>query len=247
MLQGVLSGGVVMIDGVASEEDEDEVLTQLMASQTQKLDVDKVVYVLEDIEAIADVLSFQLPLQHQHMLRDPEDTTEEDKEKEEDATTGDSGNRRESDSGATDSDSQEKSTDYRFTMNALKKYRKLLAADFLSPEGVLTALDTALAPPGRVIVFTTNYPEMLPDLFWKPGVLTLTIHLGPLDASSAMELVDHYCSASLTPSLRARFAALFAECEAKAVTEVMNPASLLHVLTVCDEAAEVLEELKRCC
>ncbi|ESL09932.1 hypothetical protein TRSC58_02341 [Trypanosoma rangeli SC58] len=42
MLQGVLSGGVVMIDGVASEEDEDEVLTQLMASQTQKLDVDKV-------------------------------------------------------------------------------------------------------------------------------------------------------------------------------------------------------------
>ncbi|RNF04217.1 putative bcs1 aaa-type ATPase [Trypanosoma rangeli] len=147
-LRGILSGGVMMIDGVASEEDEDEVLTQFMASQTQKLDVDKVVYVFEDIEAISDVLSFQLPLQHQHMLRDLEDTTEEDKEKEEEPTTGDSGDRRDSGSVTTDSDSQGKSTDYRFAMNALKKYRELLVADFLSPEGVLTALDTAFAPPG---------------------------------------------------------------------------------------------------
>ncbi|RNF24638.1 putative bcs1 aaa-type ATPase, partial [Trypanosoma conorhini] len=246
-LRGILSGGVVMIDGATSEEGEDGDMAQTMPSQPQKLDVDRVVYVFEDVEAMAGVLSFPLPVPHQHLPRGSEDTAAEEEEEEEEATAGDSGSKTGSDLGRADSESQAESTDCRFSVGALKKYRRLLASDFLSPEGVLTALDATLAPSGRVIVFTTNYPEKLPELFWKPGVVTLAIHLGALAAASAMELVEHYCSAPLTPSLRARFAALFSACEAKAATEAMNPAALLHLLTVCDRAEEVLAELQRFC
>ncbi|EKF32793.1 hypothetical protein MOQ_003351 [Trypanosoma cruzi marinkellei] len=262
-LRGVLSGAVVITEeAVWKKETRGGAMryegSAYLLSQSQKLDVNKVVYLFEDVDTISDLLSFQLPLKHQQLFSDPNDVGEgkdgeEEMEmkvraKKEEATTANvSENKAGNSSSKNYSKLRKKIPNLGFGAGPVEKFGKLLVADFLSPEGVLTALNATLAPPGRVIVFTTSHPEKLPALFWKPGVVTLTIRLGILNASSAMEIVNRYCSASLTPSLRTRLEVLFAQCEANAVTEVMNPASLLHLMTICDDAEEVVRELERLC
>ncbi|RNF18483.1 putative bcs1 aaa-type ATPase [Trypanosoma cruzi] len=262
-LRGVLSGAVVITEeAVWKKETRGGSMryegSAYLLSQSQRLDVSKVVYLFEDIEAISDLLSFQLPVKHQQLLSDPKDVDEgkegvEEMEmkmrtkREETTTANVSHNKAGNGSSKKQNKLRKKAPDLGVAADSTEKCGQLLVADFLSPEGVLTALNATLAPPGRVIVFTTSHPEKLPALFWKPGVVTLTVRLGILNASSAMDLVNRYCGASFTPSLRKRLEVLFAQCEANAVAEVMNPASLLHVLTICDDAEEVLRELERFC
>nr|CCC51225.1 conserved hypothetical protein [Trypanosoma vivax Y486] len=145
----------------------------------------------------------------------------------------------------TDSDDSD-SSDFGVNIRPeeVRHIQRQLARDFLTPEGLLRALNPNFAPPGRVILFTTNHPENLPSVLLQSGIVTLTIQLSNLDVASALQLVQHHLGDSLTVELLERFKALLSRCEVEGYLDVLNPAALEQLLLTCENAHDLLEQLE---
>ncbi|CBH15259.1 hypothetical protein, conserved [Trypanosoma brucei gambiense DAL972] len=131
------------------------------------------------------------------------------------------------------------------SVSEMRRFQRRLARDFLSPEGLLRTLNPCFAQPGRVIVFTTNHVELLPAELFRPGVLTMDIHMSNWEAKTAFEFIAHHFRNSLTTELQQRFETFFLRCEKEGRQVFMNPSSLEHLLLTCDSAEDLLLELER--
>ncbi|KEG15664.1 putative bcs1 aaa-type ATPase [Trypanosoma grayi] len=267
-LQEVLSGGTALLHGGAQFEGcDDDCLDEPWGSCEMPLScdlpVDQVVYALEDFDLLADMLSLQLPSE-QHRGTSPRVPLMESHEGKDVAVSlattaaasagvhvgGDYNACNEEQEQRQQGEGEEgegkvvaETCSADGDLSVVRSYQKRVESDSLSAEGVLRALEADYAPPGRVVVLTTNHPQRLPAALWQPGVLTFVVHMSNMDAATAMEFVAHYCHDSLTPELRARFEALFARGETEA--GVISPASLEHMLQACGDAEALLEELEK--
>ena len=64
--------------------------------------------------------------------------------------------------------------------------------DELDLSGILNALDGIVESPGRMIVMTTNHPEMLDPALLRPGRKDHSLLLGHMEAEDMIDMFSHY-------------------------------------------------------
>ncbi|KAL3941708.1 MAG: hypothetical protein SGBAC_003988 [Bacillariaceae sp.] len=72
--------------------------------------------------------------------------------------------------------------------------------DALSLSGLLNVLDGVVDTPGRIVIMTTNHPEVLDPALIRPGRVDKRLLLGHMGAHDTIAMLEHYFSSSLTKS-----------------------------------------------
>lgn len=93
--------------------------------------------------------------------------------------------------------------------------------DELNLAGLLNVLDGVVDTPGRLVVMTSNHPELLDPALIRPGRVDRIIYLGYLQPQAAEELIAHYFKAPLSPGQRATLDTLLANTEKAQLTPAM--------------------------
>ena len=79
----------------------------------------------------------------------------------------------------------------------------------LSLAGLLNALDGIVDTPGRIIVLTTNHPEMLDPALVRPGRIDKNIELTEMELEDVAAMTAHYFKRSLTTEQMATLTEIF--------------------------------------
>jgi len=69
--------------------------------------------------------------------------------------------------------------------------------DHLNLTGILNVLDGVVDTPGRMLIITTNHPEMLDPALIRPGRIDKTLMLGYMAYEDVVSMVEHYFQTSL--------------------------------------------------
>jgi SpoVK/Ycf46/Vps4 family AAA+-type ATPase len=72
--------------------------------------------------------------------------------------------------------------------------------DQLSLSGLLNVLDGVVDSPGRILIMTTNHPEMLDPALIRPGRIDKKLMLGYMAAADIVGMLEHYFQTTLTSS-----------------------------------------------
>ena len=75
--------------------------------------------------------------------------------------------------------------------------------DELNLSGLLNVLDGVVDTPGRILVMTTNHPEMLDPAIIRPGRIDKRIMLGYMQGNDVVSILEHYFQCTLTDDQRA--------------------------------------------
>lgn len=78
--------------------------------------------------------------------------------------------------------------------------------DELNLTGLLNVLDGVVDTPGRMLVMTTNHPEMLDPALIRPGRIDKKMHLGYLRVNDMAQMIKHYFQEELKSEHRIRLA-----------------------------------------
>ena len=70
--------------------------------------------------------------------------------------------------------------------------------DQLNLSGLLNVLDGVVDTPGRIVIMTTNHPEMLDPALIRPGRIDKKILLGHMASEDVIKMLEHYFQISLT-------------------------------------------------
>eukprot|EP00544_Gedaniella_sp_CCMP2646_P008106 CAMPEP_0202490972 /NCGR_PEP_ID=MMETSP1361-20130828/8196_1 /ASSEMBLY_ACC=CAM_ASM_000849 /TAXON_ID=210615 /ORGANISM="Staurosira complex sp., Strain CCMP2646" /LENGTH=736 /DNA_ID=CAMNT_0049120959 /DNA_START=316 /DNA_END=2526 /DNA_ORIENTATION=- len=71
-------------------------------------------------------------------------------------------------------------------------WSKMLEKDQLNLAGLLNVMDGVVDTPGRILIMTTNHPEMLDPALIRPGRIDKKIMLGFMQAPDVIEMLAHY-------------------------------------------------------
>ncbi|KAL3657808.1 hypothetical protein V7S43_017189 [Phytophthora oleae] len=82
------------------------------------------------------------------------------------------------------------------------------STDKLNLAGILNVLDGVIDCPGRIVIMTTNHPEMLDHALVRPGRISKKLHLGYMSAVEMEKMFSYYFSTSLNPDQRRRLQTL---------------------------------------
>ncbi|CCW63120.1 unnamed protein product, partial [Phytomonas sp. EM1] len=83
---------------------------------------------------------------------------------------------------------------------AKSKYQRLLEGvveDPLSLKGLFEAFGGILDAPGRIVVLTTNHVDYLAPALLKPGIITMKLYMGNFSAECGIQMVKHYFRSDL--------------------------------------------------
>eukprot|EP00173_Palmaria_palmata_P005495 Plantae.Rhodophyta-Palmaria_palmata.ctg9894.p1 GENE.Plantae.Rhodophyta-Palmaria_palmata.ctg9894~~Plantae.Rhodophyta-Palmaria_palmata.ctg9894.p1 ORF type:complete len:184 (+),score=42.06 Plantae.Rhodophyta-Palmaria_palmata.ctg9894:48-554(+) len=69
--------------------------------------------------------------------------------------------------------------------------------DQLNLTGLLNVLDGVVDTPGRILIMTTNHPEMLDPALVRPGRIDKKIMLGYMRAVDVIHMIEHYFQQTL--------------------------------------------------
>ncbi|OQR89435.1 ubiquinol:cytochrome c oxidoreductase biogenesis factor, partial [Achlya hypogyna] len=150
-----------------------------------KLNYDKVVFVMEDIDCASDVV---------HARKSPAEAAKEVAETEAllDALL-----------------SQDVPVKSDVKLPSMPK-TKYTPHDKLNLSGLLNVLDGVVDTPGRILIMTSNHPEKLDPALVRPGRIDEKLLLGGMDADQTKLMVQHYFSCVLSAAEAARIDAVFA-------------------------------------
>ena len=112
--------------------------------------------------------------------------------------------------------------------------------DKLDLSGVLNVLDGVVDTPDRILIMTTNHPELLDPALVRPGRVDLHLHLGYVEFQAAKDMVEHYVL--MAPMRDADVGAFRAAWDARAVTD-LTPAALEQICAACDTLDDVIAAL----
>lgn len=73
--------------------------------------------------------------------------------------------------------------------------------DELNLSGLLNVLDGVVDTPGRIVVMTTNHPEILDPALIRPGRIDKILLLGYLECDDLVKMVEHYFQVQLSDSM----------------------------------------------
>lgn len=79
-----------------------------------------------------------------------------------------------------------------------RKKKEVAVFDALNLTGLLNVLDGIVDTPGRMIVITTNHPEMLDPALIRPGRIDKILELGYMSAEDIILMIQHYFEAKLS-------------------------------------------------
>jgi len=71
--------------------------------------------------------------------------------------------------------------------------------DKLDLSGVLNVIDGIVDTDGRILILTTNHPELLDPALIRPGRVDKKLYLGYMSCENAQKLIAHYFQRELTP------------------------------------------------
>ena len=104
--------------------------------------------------------------------------------------------------------------------------------DRLNLSGLLNVLDGVVDTPDRILIMTTNHPEMLDPALIRPGRVDIQLRLGYVELPEARQMVEHYVLRREMDE--AEFAVFANAWEARPKKDV-TPADLEQVCAGCDE------------
>lgn len=155
---------------------------QQPVQQTLKLGFDQVIFVLEDVDASSEVVMDRKLLQAKKKKK-----AQEQKAAAASMATADT-NVPTNTNGPT------------IPASSLSMFRRppyspappLLATDNLNLSGLLNVLDGVVETPGRIVIMTTNHPEMLDPALVRPGRIDKQLKLSYMRADDVIAMVKHY-------------------------------------------------------
>lgn len=109
--------------------------------------------------------------------------------------------------------------------------------DELNLMGLLNALDGVIDSPGRILVMTTNHPEMLDPALIRPGRIDKKIMLGFMRYSDVVSMLEHYFQHPLNENQLERV---------QSIVEVLQltPAQIEQMTAENDELDDMLDVLE---
>jgi len=109
--------------------------------------------------------------------------------------------------------------------------------DALNLAGLLNVLDGVVDTPGRILIMTTNHPEVLDPALIRPGRINMKIHMQYMVCEDAISMIEHYIG-KMTTEERARFIAAYPK-NAK-----VSPATIEALCLGVDTVAESIDKMK---
>ena len=109
--------------------------------------------------------------------------------------------------------------------------------DSLNLAGLLNVLDGVVDTPGRILIMTTNHPEVLDPALIRPGRINMKIHMQYMVCEDAISMIEHYIG-KMTTEERTRFVAGYPK-NAK-----VSPATIEALCLGVDTVAEAIDKMK---
>lgn len=110
--------------------------------------------------------------------------------------------------------------------------------DQLNLSGLLNVLDGVVDTPGRIVIMTTNHPELLDPALIRPGRIDKKILLGYMSSEDVIQMLEHYFPITLTDKEKVRV-----DTAIRAPLYV-TPAQIEQIAAENDEIEEMLAVLE---
>lgn len=123
------------------------------------------------------------------------------------------------------------------TQNVAKKGRSAIGNDELNLAGVLNVLDGVVDTPGRIMVMTSNHPEMLDPALIRPGRINMKIHMNYMQCEEAIAMIEHYV-APMTDKERVTFAQIYP------TDSKVSPATIEAMCLDADTVEQMIQKIK---
>ena len=111
--------------------------------------------------------------------------------------------------------------------------------DQLNLTGLLNVLDGVVDTPGRILIMTTNHPEMLDPALIRPGRIDKKIMLGYMCPIDVISMLDHYFQTTLGPEQQHRVERAIQDGHLK-----LTPAQVEQMTAECDEVDDLVRILE---
>jgi hypothetical protein len=95
----------------------------------------------------------------------------------------------------------------------------------LTLSDILNTLDGVVETSGRMMVLTSNMPDVLDEALLRPGRIDLRLQVGKMDQGALGRMVAAYCGPASTAEVAARDDAIFSACD-----NMMTPAEASSTL-----------------
>merc|ERR1711976_778216 len=89
-------------------------------------------------------------------------------------------------------------------MGSIDSFWGSMNPDALSLSGLLNVLDGVVDTPGRLVIMTSNHPEMLDPALIRPGRVDKKLMLGYMRAEDVISMLEHYFQDQLSESQKDR-------------------------------------------
>ena len=109
--------------------------------------------------------------------------------------------------------------------------------DALNLAGLLNVLDGVVDTPGRILIMTTNHPEVLDPALIRPGRINMKIHMQYMACEDAIAMIEHYIGA-MSAEERAKFTATYPK------NVKVSPATIEALCLGVDTVTEAIEKMK---
>lgn len=110
--------------------------------------------------------------------------------------------------------------------------------DQLNLSGLLNVLDGVVDTPGRIVIMTTNHPELLDPALIRPGRIDKKILLGYMSSEDVIQMLEHYFQITLTDKEKVRVET------AMSAPLYVTPAQIEQIAAENDEIEEMLVVLE---
>ncbi len=112
--------------------------------------------------------------------------------------------------------------------------------DELNLSGILNVLDGVVDTPGRMLVMTSNHPEMLDPALIRPGRIDKKLYLGHLRYQDLVSMMEHFFQLSLDNVQVNRLKAAIEEPPSL----MMTPAQVEQMACEFEEVEEMIEAIE---
>ena len=110
--------------------------------------------------------------------------------------------------------------------------------DELNLMGLLNVLDGVVDTPGRILIMTTNHPELLDPALIRPGRIDKRILLAYMSGPDAIGMIEHYFQSTLTEPQKESVVTIFDD------RLNMTPAELEQMSAEHDDLVQMLNSLE---
>jgi len=118
--------------------------------------------------------------------------------------------------------------------------------DLLNLTGILNVLDGVVDTPGRMLIITTNHPEMLDPALVRPGRIDKQLMLGYMAYEDVVLMVEHYFQTSLDTEQVKRIKQAINGCTGRKPL-TLSPAQVEQMASEFEEAEDIIVAIENKC